>query len=686
MGKQSRRHRARASQPDRPAARVSVPAQPPWTTPVGAQIAALAVGVVSLVVYLLTLHHGVPGGDSGEMIGAAATTGVAHPSGYPLLLLLAKLTGLVPVADFATRVNAFSAFADAAAAGLLCYAAARASGSTAAGILAAGVWAFSTRIWSYATVAEVFALNNLIIAGLVATLVAAQPRASRRHVAIAALLAGLGTNHLTSVFFSVPILLSLALSARRTGESASRLIWTILGGGLAGLLPYLYLPFASAKLSPVSWGDQTTLTGFLIHVLRTEYGTFVLGNGELGSVAGGVEHAMTYLRDVPGQLFWIGVPLALFGIVRGLRDRSIRPAMFPLVAALIVYVIVFNALSNLSLDTPILVEIQSRFWQMPNLIVCLFVAIGFAATMAVFPSVPRAVPMATAVLIAGAQLALNYRTMDESRNRWVEIYGRSILTAAPQRALILSRGDLATNSLRYLRYGEGVRPDVEIVDQEELSRSWGPPRYARRLPDVTFPAMIYDPGRPDGFSIRQFIDANIGRRPIVVCGGFRAGDNSVTPAAYRMVPDGICLDVARAGEPFDLEAWLARTKPLLPDVVAFANDHPRPNTFESLALDDFWNAWHARAHFVMSCEDCGLSADARLLRFASLAEEIIHLGPTAPVPVYKNLAYALVKVYGTHPEVHDRLVTALQEYLKVAPADDRDLPAVRDNLRRLTGK
>jgi hypothetical protein len=31
-------------------------------------------------------------------------------------------------------------------------------------------------------------------------------------------------------------------------------------------------------------------------------------------------------------------------------------------------------------------------------------------------------------------------------------------------------------------------------------------------------------------------------------------------------------------------------------------------------------------------------------------------------------------------------VTALEEYLKVAPADDRDLPAVRDNLAKLKGK
>jgi hypothetical protein len=205
------------------------------------------------------------------------------------------------------------------------------------------------------------------------------------------------------------------------------------------------------------------------------------------------------------------------------------------------------------------------------------------------------------------------------------------------------------------------------------------------LPEISFPAKIYDPNRPDGFSIRQFIEANIRTRPIVVCGGFRPGDNSMAAAPYRVIPNGICSDVVGASDPIDIDAWLVRTKPLLPDVVRLAREAPRPSTFESLALADFWYAWYARAHFVMSCEDCGWSVDQRLLRFISLADEIIHLGPQPPIGVYKDLASALVKVYPTHPEVRDRLVEALRDYLRVAPSDDPNRAAIRDNLRKLTG-
>ena len=36
----------------------------------------------------------------------------------------------------------------------------------------------------------------------------------------------------------------------------------------------------------------------------------------------------------------------------------------------------------------------------------------------------------------------------------------------PPDAIILLRGDLPGNSLRYMHYCEGLRPDISLVDQE----------------------------------------------------------------------------------------------------------------------------------------------------------------------------------------------------------------------------
>lgn len=49
---------------------------------------------------------------------------------------------------------------------------------------------------------------------------------------------------------------------------------------LAGFLPYIYLPISSyLNTARWSWGDQTTLSGLLTHLLRAEYGTFSLVRG-----------------------------------------------------------------------------------------------------------------------------------------------------------------------------------------------------------------------------------------------------------------------------------------------------------------------------------------------------------------------------------------------------------------------
>ena len=55
-----------------------------------------------------------------------------------------------------------------------------------------------------------------------------------------------------------------ALSARRFAALAVCF--------LAGLLPYAYLPVASARTAAFSWGDITTLRGFVVRALPCPVG------------------------------------------------------------------------------------------------------------------------------------------------------------------------------------------------------------------------------------------------------------------------------------------------------------------------------------------------------------------------------------------------------------------------------
>src|SRR5512135_3219175 len=123
-------------------------------------------GHVAFAVYATTLSHGVGGGDSGELMGAAAQFGVAHPPGFPTYVLLgwpfAHLPGLSPTIG----LHLFSAVAGAISAGLLVYGLLTAGVAFEAAIFAWGIWSFSPLVWAHHTSGEVFALNHAFLAAL----------------------------------------------------------------------------------------------------------------------------------------------------------------------------------------------------------------------------------------------------------------------------------------------------------------------------------------------------------------------------------------------------------------------------------------------------------------------------------------------------------------------------------------
>src|SRR5881396_41572 len=79
-----------------------------------AAILPLAIAILAIA-YARTLAPGVTwandGADSGDLVTAAATLGVAHPTGYPTYLILARLFQLIPVGDLALRSTIVSAVA-----------------------------------------------------------------------------------------------------------------------------------------------------------------------------------------------------------------------------------------------------------------------------------------------------------------------------------------------------------------------------------------------------------------------------------------------------------------------------------------------------------------------------------------------------------------------------------------------
>ena len=125
----------------------------------------LCVSALALVVYLATLAPTVTTGDSGELITAAATLSLAHPTGYPLYLLLGH--AFIRVFGFlspAVAMNLFSALAALGACLVVRRLALELTRDRIAAVAMALLFAFSASMWSQATVARVYALGALLLA------------------------------------------------------------------------------------------------------------------------------------------------------------------------------------------------------------------------------------------------------------------------------------------------------------------------------------------------------------------------------------------------------------------------------------------------------------------------------------------------------------------------------------------
>lgn len=267
--------------------------------------------------------------DSLEFQLVVPTFGIAHPTGYPLYVLLGGLWSrvLFPFGNWAWRVNIFSALAGAAAVALVYVAARRllphagSLGLTAA-LAAAVTFGLGPVWWDQATMAEVYALQNLLAAAVLATVLGiegSQGRAFDRRMALLALLVGLGlAHHRTTVLLIPAVAVYLLWSVPRIWRP--RRIWLLwLALLLAPLLLYLFLPLrATVGVRDLHGSYRNTLTGFLDHVLARGYTGFfsTLNLAPDRSPA-------AWMQVWLAQLGWVGAVLAVIGLGWLLRPRSV---------------------------------------------------------------------------------------------------------------------------------------------------------------------------------------------------------------------------------------------------------------------------------------------------------------------------------------------------------------------------
>ncbi|TYZ68515.1 hypothetical protein PybrP1_008269 [[Pythium] brassicae (nom. inval.)] len=439
------------------------------------------------------------------------------------------------------------------------------------------LFAFSPLIWTYAVGAEVFALNNLFAAALVYVLLryAASLRSvdisrSRRVAVLGAFVTGLALcNQHTIVLFEIPIVCWVLFTRRRTLIGAELL--QISAAFLAGLLPYVYMPVTmTLNPQPGSWGDVTTLAGFVHHVRRGDYGTF-----RLFSTTESHEDVWTRLqlyaadlttREVPCHL---ALPMLAVGVLR---------VGWLLLFTYAFYLLVFHSLANLPLSEGLTYGVHMRFWQQPNVLVFVWLGVGFDTIVHVVTSqlsstsssstitsscsyskqaVVRTALHAACLALVPFQIVTWHSLCDQSAALYIRDYARALLDPLPRDAVLIVNFDLQWTSLRYLQQCEQRRVDVTILNLSLMSYGWFASKHGQ-YPTLSFPGSRLVPfgGASDGFTFASFLDANYeplgvggseSRRGVFFGGRLNSQDRDFQ-RKYVFMPFGLLDEIHRADE------------------------------------------------------------------------------------------------------------------------------------------
>jgi hypothetical protein len=504
-------------------------------------LCAAVVFVASLTLYLATVAPTVTLVDSGELIFATRTLGVAHPPGFPLYVLLAHAFTWLPFASIALRVNIASAVFAATAAAMLTLVVAEMllsydalpftankaqktdrkvkkhgakderrapvamSGewgwiSVAACVMAGLLFACSRTLWNYATITEVYTLNTLLISIICFLMFRWRRRilgdriasgkplpsgdvasAHDRWLYAASFVFGLAMGvHHVSVAVTLPAFALLVLATEGFRFFASKRLLKAALCAFAGLAVYLYLPLAAMRSPLMNWGDPRSPQRLWWHVTGRQYQVFFESSTSVIS-----RQFDVFLALVGREFGTIWLPFALLLTIVGLaatfkRDRAL--------VGFLLLVVIFDMGWALNYE---IAEDKDAYYLPTFLALTIAASLGFAwlARALLATRLPAkaatAALMILALLIPAVAATSNIGFNDRRHYLIARDYVENTLKTIEPNGLLLTDDWQVYSPLLYLREVEGVRRDVVAIDIQQLRRTW----YYGYL-DAAYPAMM----------------------------------------------------------------------------------------------------------------------------------------------------------------------------------------------------
>jgi len=287
--------------------------------------------IASMIFYLATLPRSVLPGDSGELIAASRTLSIAHPPGYPLYIMIGKLSStLFAWGTVAYRYNLLSAVAVSATLALVYLILTELRVGRIIGIAVTLGLATLQSFWLQATTAEVYAFNALFTVILLYSALLGRRRGEGSFLLIA-FVAGLSlSHHLSLVYPVISALVILVFGLKVIPRVKTGVLSVLLF--IIGLTAWLYIPVRSSAGPSLTWGSTDTLSGFISHITAQGYRWRL----REFAVAARAINFFDYFRVATAESGVLLISAALLGVAANIRR-------FALIAGFVLLVLFFAA-------------------------------------------------------------------------------------------------------------------------------------------------------------------------------------------------------------------------------------------------------------------------------------------------------------------------------------------------------
>jgi hypothetical protein len=432
----------------------------PWLAP------AVAFALAAIV-YRLTAMRGVGFWDIAEFQVVPHILGIAHAPGYPTFTLLGKLATFWPEGSIAWRMNLFSGLCGAGAVAMLVVLARRLGAGHLTALGAAIAMAFHAPFWSVANRADPFPLHVLFVLGAFGLAHAWREAPSHQRLALLGVWVGLALGNHLQFSMVMPALAAYML----LGGGRRWLDWrpwaAAIGGGLAGLSVFAYLPLRAAQKPALNYMDPSTPERFWAMVSGAQFQqdmSFLSIKGLEYFLVKGYRLPDTYAAWLTPGGTWVVAALALAGLLA--LARRDWPATVGLVLAFLVPL--YSALNYINGDI-------RRYFFVSTAVALVLAAVGAQALSSAMrlgferagrPAPGRAVAIAVAGVVALAPLSFlpTYWPSAEARaGEEAEPTLAAVLDRVAPDAIVVTEWNMAT-PLWYARYAENRRPDVLTAD------------------------------------------------------------------------------------------------------------------------------------------------------------------------------------------------------------------------------